>query len=114
VNYAHKIDKAESRLDWRLPAAQLARRVRAFDPAPGTTFQRGNDVCKAWSATADEGAAPADAQPGQVLAAGPAGLLVACGTGVLRLAELQRPGGKRLQVREFLAGYPVAAGELLG
>jgi methionyl-tRNA formyltransferase len=114
VNYAHKIDKAESRLDWTLPAAQLARRVRAFDPAPGTTFQRGADVCKAWAATADVAAAAPDALPGQVLAAGPAGLVVACGTGVLRLTELQRPGGKRLQVREFLAGYPVAAGEQLG
>jgi methionyl-tRNA formyltransferase len=114
VNYAHKIAKREAPLDWRLPAAQLARRVRAFDPAPGSTFQRGADVCKAWAAQAVARSDDAAAAPGQVLAAGPAGLVVACGEGALMLTELQRPGGKRLQVREFLAGYPIAAGELLG
>jgi methionyl-tRNA formyltransferase len=114
VNYAHKIAKSEAQLDWRLPAAQLARRVQAFDPAPGTTFQRGGDVCKAWAARSTPQVGESAASPGQVLAAGPAGLVVACGEGALVLTELQRPGGKRLQVREFLAGYPIAVGEQLG
>ncbi|MEY4748543.1 MAG: hypothetical protein RIQ60_757 [Pseudomonadota bacterium] len=114
VNYAHKIAKSESPLDWRQSAAQLARRIRAFDPAPGCSFQRGTEVCKVWAAHAVARSAHLVPATGQVLDAGPAGLVVACGDGALVLTELQRPGGKRLQVREFLAGYPIAAGEVLG
>jgi methionyl-tRNA formyltransferase len=110
--YASKIDKSEALLDWQLPAALLARRIRAFDPAPGSSFLRGELVCKAWAASVvDEAAAAA---PGTVLAAGPPGVRVACGSGALLLTELQRPGGKRLGARDFLAGCPVAVGERLG
>jgi methionyl-tRNA formyltransferase len=112
VCYASKIDKAEALLDWRQSAALLARRIRAFDPAPGASFLRGDLTCKAWAATAHDETSPA--APGTVLAAGPQGVRVACGSGVLLLTELQRPGGKRLGTREFLAGCPVAAGDLLG
>jgi methionyl-tRNA formyltransferase len=113
VCYAHKIAKSESVLDWQQPADLLARRVRAFDPAPGASFQRGDMVCKAWAARALDAAAWPPAEPGTVLVAGATGLVVACGSGALQLTELQRPGGKRLGAREFLAGCPIAPGERL-
>jgi methionyl-tRNA formyltransferase len=113
VCYAHKIAKSESLLDWQQPADLLARRVRAFDPAPGASFQRGDMVCKAWAAQAVDAAPRPSAAPGTVLAAGPAGVVVACGSGALQLTELQRPGGKRLGAREFLAGCAIAPGERL-
>jgi methionyl-tRNA formyltransferase len=70
-------------------------------------------VCKAWAAQAVDAAPRPSAAPGTVLAAGPAGVVVACGSGALQLTELQRPGGKRLGAREFLAGCAIAPGERL-
>jgi len=98
VTYAHKIDKAEAAIDWRLPAAQIARRVRAFDPFPGTTFQLGPDTVKVWAASVQ----PSSGQPGQVLQAQGDALVVACGEQALALHTLQKPGGKRVSAREFL------------
>jgi methionyl-tRNA formyltransferase len=107
VTYARKIEKAESALDWRLPAAELERRVRAFDPFPGTAATLRDTAVKIWAArtVAESGA------PGAVLAAGPDGIVVGCGEGALRLTELQKPGGKRLPAADFLRGFPIAAGE---
>ena len=101
VSYAHKIAKAEAAIDWREPAAVIERRVRAFDPFPGASFGCGGETLKLWRAAAvgDRGA------PGTVLAVGD-GLRVACGDGSLELLQLQRPGGRRVGVREFLAGHP--------
>jgi methionyl-tRNA formyltransferase len=109
VTYAHKIEKAEAAIDWALPAVQIERRVRAFDPFPGANFVRGADVIKVWQAEAVAG----QGEPGEVLSAGADGLVVACGEGALRLTQLQRPGGKRAGVRELLAALPMAAGERL-
>ncbi|WP_269531390.1 methionyl-tRNA formyltransferase [Chitinimonas sp. BJYL2] len=109
VTYAEKIRKDEAALDWQQPADVLARRIRAFDPFPGCTTRHGEDTIKCWSAQAEAGSG----QPGQILDISPAGVLVATGSGALRITELQRAGGKRLPAREWLAGSKLAAGELL-
>jgi methionyl-tRNA formyltransferase len=98
VTYAHKIDKAEAAIDWAQPASQIARRVRAFDPFPGTTLQLAGDTIKLWAASV----LPASGPPGQVLHANGDSLVVACGEQSLALHMLQRPGGKRISVRDFL------------
>ncbi|MGE5450262.1 MAG: methionyl-tRNA formyltransferase [Acidobacteriota bacterium] len=98
VTYAHKIDKAEAAIDWRLPASVLARRVRAFDPFPGCTFGLGDQTIKLWAA----GVVDASGAPGQVLQAHGDTLVVACGEQALALHTLQRPGGKRVAARDFL------------
>ena len=110
VTYAHKIEKAEAAIDWALPAAQIERRVRAFDPFPGANFQRGADTIKVWQAECVAG----EGEPGEVLATSADGIVVACGEGALRLTQLQRPGGKRAAARELLAALPIAVGERLG
>jgi methionyl-tRNA formyltransferase len=99
VNYAHKIDKAEAAIDWRQPAEQIERRVRAFDPFPGASFSWQGEALKLWRAACVE-AAPA--APGTLLPAGADRLRVACGSGALDLLELQRPGGKRQPVAALL------------
>ncbi|SOE64655.1 methionyl-tRNA formyltransferase [Burkholderia sp. OK233] len=110
VTYAEKIGKHEAALDWRKPAAVLARQVRAFDPFPGGvgTLEDGTSI-KIWAAV------PAEAQgnkaPGTIADVSSEGVVVACGEGALRLTQLQKPGGKRLPVREFLAGATLAAGQ---
>jgi methionyl-tRNA formyltransferase len=102
VTYAAKISKDEAKLDFGLPAATLARKVRAFDPFPGAQAQAGGTVVKIWSADPVDG----QGEPGQVLAADAQhGIVVACGEGALRLATLQKPGGKRLAAAEFLKGF---------
>jgi methionyl-tRNA formyltransferase len=109
VNYAHKIGKHEAWLDFARSAVELARQVRAFDPFPVASVRLGDDVIRIWRAQAVDGAAGPQ-PPGTILAAGAAGIDVATGAGVLRVTELQRAGGKRLAVREFLAGSPMAGG----
>jgi len=112
VTYAYKIEKDEAELDWRRSAAELDRQVRAFDPFPVATTHRGEELLRVWAARPLE--APAGT-PGLVLQVGEAGIVVACGSGALRLEELQRAGGKRLPARELLrGGAPVAVGDQLG
>jgi methionyl-tRNA formyltransferase len=106
VTYAHKIDKSEAAIDWTEPAAVIERRLRAFDPFPGGVAHLGETALKVWSARAE----PGQGAPGEVLSVDDDGVHVACGEGALCLMELQKPGGRRLGVREFLAGHPVTPG----
>jgi methionyl-tRNA formyltransferase len=101
VTYAAKISKEEAKLDLQRPAAELARKVRAFNPFPGAHAQAGGVTIKIWNAQALD----ASGRPGQVLSADANGIVVACGEGALRLTELQKPGGKRLAAGEFLKGF---------
>ena len=115
VTYAHKIEKAEAALDWALPAVALAQRLRAFDPFPGGLAVLEGENLKLWAAHAlPASVAPAGERPGSVLAAGTEGIDVATGNGVLRLTQLQRAGGKRLAVADFLRGFDVKAGQVFG
>ncbi len=107
VTYAHKIDKAESQLDFRQPASVLARKLRAFDPFPGGAANINGTTLKLWAGEATQGTG----EPGTVLAADAAGVVVACGEGALRLTVLQKPGSKRLPAGEFLRGFVLQAGD---
>ena len=116
VTYAAKIEKSQMAIDWREPAARVADRIRAFDPFPGCTARlaRLPEPLKIWRArplAAAEVAAAGPSAPGTVIRRSGDELVVACGEGALSLQELQKPGGRRLPVREFLSGFPVAAGE---
>ena len=112
ITYAHKIEKAEATIDWALPAVAIERRVRAFDPFPGAVTACGDEAIKVWASRL---AAPTrQALPGEVLAVDDAGIVVATGDGALSLTALQRAGGKRLPVGDFLRGFPLAPGQRLG
>ena len=110
ATYAHKLDKREAWLDFALDAAVLARRIRAFDPFPVACAHCAEITLKFWRARALPG--DAAAAPGTVLAAGADGLRIACGRGVLAVSELQRPGSRRMNTAEFLAGMPIRVGEV--
>lgn len=107
VTYAAKLDKNEAALDWRLPAVQLGRAVRAFNPFPGATAQLDGEVVKIWAAMP----ASQTGEAGRILAVGSDGVVVACGDGALRLTELQKAGGKRLPAADFLRGFPLKPGQ---
>jgi len=100
VTYAHKLDKAQARLDWQQPAAQLALRVRAFNPWPITEAVLAGERVRVHGAVALD---LAHAQPpGTVLAASKQGIDIACGQGALRLRVLQREGGKAITAADYL------------
>ena len=100
VTYAHKIDKAEARIDWQQPAVQIERRIRAFDPQPGCHFEFEGEALKVWRARVTGGVG---GEPGQSTIDGER-FTVACGEGTaLDLLELQRPGGRRQPAAAFLA-----------
>ena len=106
ATYARKIDKAEARLDWSRPAGGLERQVRAFRPTPGAATRFAGESLKVWRASVVAG----KGDPGEVLKVAD-DLVVACGEGALAIHELQRQGGRRLEVPEFLRGHPISPGE---
>lgn len=101
VTYAAKLLKDEARIDWREPARLLERRIRAFQPWPVAWCQIGRERTRIWTAGL---AGDTTAQAGTVLAATRAGIDVATGAGVLRLLQLQPPGGRILSAAEYLNG----------
>jgi methionyl-tRNA formyltransferase len=110
--YAAKIDKCEAWLDWSRPADELERRIRAFQPAPGTQTRLGDVVLKVHAATVVP-AGSSEHPPGTVLGVAPQGMTVACGVDALRLTRLQKPGGKPLDASLFLQSHIIQAGQML-
>lgn len=109
VTYAEKLQKSEAAIDWHQDAEALSRQVRAFNPFPVAQSTLQGDTCRIWMAQALDG----QAEPGTIVSLDQ-GIIVGCGKGLLRIDELQLPGGKRLKARDFLAGNPLKLGEKFG
>ena len=107
VTYAPKLEREHGRLDWTLDAVALDRRVRAFDPWPGTFTTLDGAVLKVLAVALVEGSGA----PGTVL---DSGFTVACGSGALRLTRVQAPGRAAMDAAAFLRGRVVTAGTMLG
>lgn len=107
VTYAHKIEKAEALIDWSKSAAELDRHIRAFNPFPGAQALFGGQTVKLWLATPVAG----EGEIGTILAVDRSSVVIACGEGALAVTELQKAGGKRLPVQQFLAGHPLKVGD---
>ncbi|MDP2333624.1 MAG: methionyl-tRNA formyltransferase [Reyranella sp.] len=113
VTYAHKLGKEEGALDWRRPAAELERKVRAFHPWPGTWFEapgtNGPERIKVLAA----GLTLVGGAPGTLVVGRDGFPVVACGTGGLKLLQLQRPGRSAQPADAFLRGFALTAGTVL-
>jgi len=117
VAYAHKIKKQDGLIDWTQPARNIWNRVRGLIPWPGafthlpsagkSTPPTQPHLLKIWQAEVATGSGA----PGEILSAGKSGIMVACGSGSLRILQLQREGGKRLAPGDFLTGHPLQPGE---
>lgn len=107
-NYAPKLSKEEAALNWQLPAAELERKVRAFNPFPVAHTKpagAGDEArIRVWAATAQPSSN--QAEPGTIMEIVLEGLIVACKEGQLLLEQLQLPGKKSMSVREILLGHP--------
>lgn len=112
ATFCRRLAKEDGSLDFTRPAPELAARVNGLHPWPGCATEWGGQPLKFGLADAVAGA-PAGAAPGTVVGADADGLLVACGTGLLRVRRLQRPGGRMLPAGEFLRGCPLPAGSVL-
>jgi len=109
ASYAAKLAKAEAAIDWSEAAEVIERKVRAFNPLPGAATAIKGVGLKIWRARV----IPATGAPGTILEASATGIIVACGGNALCVLELQRAGGKKLAAAQFLAGFPLAAGDRL-
>jgi len=109
MTYAAKISKQEADLDFRLPAETLLRRIHAFNPFPGAVVHLHETAVKIWQASSVE----AKGRPGEILSVTSEGVVVACGSGALKLLELQKPGGKRLASAQFIQGFAMEPGQCL-
>jgi methionyl-tRNA formyltransferase len=102
--YAHKLDKAEARLDFTQPAPGLERKIRAFNPWPVAEAELAGERVRVWAAQAVP--AGCTGQPGSILAAGKHGIDIACGEGTLRILKLQRAGGRVISAVDYLNARP--------
>jgi methionyl-tRNA formyltransferase len=113
VTYAEKLQKSEAPIDWQRSVLELSRQVRAFNPFPVATGVMNGEIWKIWFATIADILPPREGQwrgtPGEVISL-ENGIVVSCGEGALCVTELQKPGGKRLGWKDFLAGNPLKIG----
>jgi len=110
ATFAGKIRKQDAVIDWNLPAEQILKNIRAYDPVPGASFELDGALIKCWKAELSDGH---EAQAGTILTAGKNGVVVACATQAIRLLEIQRPGRRRITAAEF-AGQGQLEGKCLG
>ena len=110
ATHARKIRKQDAALEWTLPAEQLYRVIRAYNPVPGASFELDGEILRCWKA---ELLPDLGGPAGTVLSADKHGVVVACGKGALRLVEVQRPGRRRITGTE-LAGQRKLEGRRLG
>ncbi len=108
ASYCRRLAKADGVLDFSAPAPELAARINGLHPWPSVSIEIAGDPVKLGLADAVEG--PVPGLPGTVGGCDGEGLLVASGSGLLRLRRLQRPGGRMLAAPEFLRGFPVPPG----
>ena len=107
ITYAPKVTKAETRIDWSKPAADVVRQVRAFGPAPGAWFEYEGERIKILKASAVVGAA---GNPGEVMNDE---LAIACAKGCVQPMWLQRASRRPMPLGEFLRGFPIPKGAIL-
>lgn len=109
ATYAPKIKSSDAALDWKRPAIDLERLVRAYNPTPGAWFLLDDQRIKVWQAQC---IAAVDAPPGTVVAAKQDGIVVSCGDGALQLESLQRPGKRAVTAAEFAAQFDLPGRQL--
>jgi methionyl-tRNA formyltransferase len=114
ATYAPKVEREDARVDWARPAVEVGRIVRAYDPRPGAFTTLHGDEVKLFGARVVAGHPDTPAALGEVLAAGPDGMVVACGGGVVRIVEVQPAGKRRLSVADWARGRGVGAGDRFG
>ena len=113
ASYQPMLDRSMGEMDWSRTAQQLHDQARGFYPWPGAYTQMGEGVLKVWKTRVSPRTSQAPAGT-IVCASAKEGLFVACGEGVLEIVEMQAPGSKRMNARDYLRGKPMQEGTVLG
>ncbi|WP_430231474.1 methionyl-tRNA formyltransferase [Nitrosomonas communis] len=108
ASYAAKIQKKEAEIDWRMDADQIDRDIRAFNPYPGAYTYFQGSLLKIWQAKAVKNNS---GKAGEIVTTGSEGVVVACGRGSLILEVVQKPGGKKMPIAEFMVGHYLQPGQ---
>ncbi len=111
ASYAGKLGKAEAQINWEKEAVQVERTVRAFNPNPGAYTTLNGETLKIWKARLED---RLNGKPGEIVSVDRRGIVVACGTGAVRIEQVQKAGGQRLPVMEFLSGFALKPGICFG
>ena len=98
ITYAEKILKSEAEIDWHLSAKEIDQRIRAFNPFPGSSSNLNGMAMKFWSSKLADTKSSA-ASPGDVLGFSSDGVYIQCGSGVIEILEMQKPGGKKMDAK---------------
>jgi methionyl-tRNA formyltransferase len=114
VTYAAKVDKAEAMIDWSQTADTITRRVRAFNPFPGASTRLAGEPLKVWAASVGAGQVPVGHVCGEIVAVAHDHIAIYAANSIVNITEVQRAGGKRLAVADFLRGVDLQPGTLLG
>ena len=101
VTYAAKLSKEEARVDWSRPAMDVVRAIHGYNPMPGAWSELNGERLKFFRAQAADGSG----EPGTVLAAGSAGLTIACGERAVLVTEMQKPGGRAMSAGLICANW---------
>jgi methionyl-tRNA formyltransferase len=109
VTYATKIRKSEAHLNWKAPAIEIERRIRALNPTPGAETRLGEEPLKVWASELASGEGPS----GTVIRHDRGCPVVACGLGALALTSIQRPGSRRMAAAEFQKARAIPVGTIL-
>jgi methionyl-tRNA formyltransferase len=108
VTYAEKILKSEAEIDWDLSAIEIDQRIRAFNPFPGSTSSLDGEQLKFWNSCLPSKAQTfQNATPGQVLGFDGDAVYIQCGEGVIKVLEMQKPGGKKTSASACLQSYRI-------
>jgi methionyl-tRNA formyltransferase len=113
VSYAHKILKEEAIIEWQLDAKTIDRKIRALNPAPGAMTHLHEVIYKLWFSEdiSDAWENKTTGSPGQVLAISEEGIDIACGSGVIRIFEMQKAGSKTMSAKQFKQSNGITAGQ---
>mgnify|MGYP001825688552 FL=1 len=111
ASYAHKLDKKESRVDWKRSAIDIGNKIRAFTPWPVASSRLNGQVLRLHQAEAGACSSNTAADPGEIIEVSAQGICVSTGEGQLKITRIQKPGGKVLEIRDFLNGFAVNPGQ---
>ncbi len=108
ATYAAKLTKEESQINWNLPATEIERNIRSYNPFPGASTKINDTQIKIWKANAIN---ETTGEPGELLRIQRNSLIIACGTGCLSAEVLQKPNAKALSADQFVQGFNIKAGD---
>jgi len=108
ATYAAKVDKTMSEILWDFDAAKVHNLIRGLNPWPSAQTSVSGKRVKIHKSRIAEGSGPS----GTVISVSP--LIAACGSGAVELLELQPEGKKRMRAKDFISGYRIKTGDILG